>query len=238
MKISIEMQILAGALVALCAYFVGNINNAIVISRMKGKDIRECGSGNPGTMNMLRTYGKLLGVLTLILDVLKGVVPCMLGWLFMGDGQFLRLGSDRIGMYVAGFFAVLGHIYPALMKFKGGKGAATIIGVCLTMQPLYTIATFAFGVAFLFVTQVGSLTSFIIISAPLAMEGLSAANNPIGVYAAVILYAMYLLSIFAHRKNFVKLFSGNEGRVTLIKSKKQKPPIDRAIVFDGVTVGE
>ena len=120
MTIPVSMQILAGALVAVGSYFVGNINNAVMISRMKGKDIRQCGSGNPGTMNMLRTYGKFLGVLTLILDVLKGVIPCLLGWLFMGDGQFLRMGSDKLGMYVAGFFAVLGHIYPVVFKFKGG----------------------------------------------------------------------------------------------------------------------
>ncbi|MCH5165477.1 MAG: glycerol-3-phosphate acyltransferase [Clostridiales bacterium] len=237
MMISVLMQALAGTLVALGAYFVGNMNNAILISRLKGKDIRECGSGNPGTMNMLRTYGKLLGVLTLILDVLKGVIPCMLGWLFMGGGQFLRLGSDRIGMYVAGICAVLGHVYPVTMKFHGGKGAATIIGVCLTMQPLYTLATFAFGVAFLLITKVGSLTSFIIISAPLTVEGLTAAQNPLGIYCSLILFSMYAFSLFAHRSNLVKLFSGNERRVILFK-QKQKAEIDRSIVFDGVTVAE
>ena len=238
MTISVSMQILAGSLVAVGSYFVGNINNAILISRLKGKDIRQCGSGNPGTMNMLRTYGKLLGVFTLILDVLKGVVPCMLGWLFMGDKQFLVLGSDRMGMYIAGIFAVLGHIYPALMKFKGGKGAATIIGVCLTLQPLFTLAAFAFGVAFLFVTKVGSLTSFIIVSAPMVAEGSSLAHNSLGLYCSLLLFAMYLLILFAHRKNVVKLFSGNEGRVVLIKPKQPVPDTDRSIVFDGVIVAE
>lgn len=237
MTISVPMQILAGVLVALGSYFIGNINNAILISRIKGKDIRECGSGNPGTMNMLRTYGKLLGVLTLILDVLKGVVPCLLGWLFMGNGQFLRLGSDRLGMYVAAICAVFGHIYPVLMKFHGGKGAATIIGVCLTMQPLYTLVTFAFGVAFLFATTVGSLTSFIMISAPLAIEGLSSTNNPIGVYASVILFVMYLLSLFAHRKNVYKLFYGNEGRVVIIKPKQKRQP-DRSFVYEDYVIAE
>lgn len=237
MTISVPMQVLAGVLVALGSYFIGNINNAILLSKIKGKDIRECGSGNPGTMNMLRTYGKLIGVITLILDVLKGVVPCLLGWLFMGNGQFLRLGSDRLGMYVAAICAVLGHIYPVLMKFKGGKGAATIIGVCLTMQPLYTLATFAFGVAFLLITTVGSLTSFIMMSAPLAVEGLSSTNNPIGVYASVILFAMYLLSLFAHRKNLYKLFYGNEGRVVLFKHKQKLQP-DRSFVYEDYLIAE
>lgn len=238
MTIPVSMQILAGALVAVGSYFIGNINNAVMISRMKGKDIRQCGSGNPGTMNMLRTYGKFLGVLTLILDVLKGVIPCLLGWLFMGDGQFLRMGSDKLGMYVAGFCAVLGHIYPVVFKFHGGKGAATIIGVCLTMQPLYTLAAFAFGVAFLLTTKVGSLTSFLIISAPFAVEGLEAAVNPLGVYCVVIFFVMFMLVLFAHRKNVIKLFSGNEGRVVLFKSKKPKAEKDRAIVYDDILIAE
>jgi len=232
------MQVLSGVLVAFGAYFVGNINSAILISKLKGKDIRECGSGNPGTMNMLRTYGKVLGVLTLVLDVLKGVVPCLLGWLFMGDGQFLQLGSDRFGMYVAGFCAVLGHIYPVTMKFKGGKGAATIIGVCLTMQPLYALAAFAFGVAFLFATTVGSLTSFIMISLPLTVEGIYASGSPLGVYCAVILFAMYALSLFAHRKNLVKTFSGTEGRVVLVKNRKRHAHADRDAVYEQYIVVE
>lgn len=238
MTIPVSMQILAGVLVAIGSYFIGNINNAILISKIKGKDIRECGSGNPGTMNMLRTYGKILGVLTLILDVLKGVVPCLLGWLFMGNGQFLKLGSDKLGMYIAGFFAVLGHIFPALMKFKGGKGAATIIGVCLAMQPLYTLATFAFGVAFLILTTVGSLTSFIMISAPFAIEGLEAAQNPLGIYAALILFLMYLLVLFAHRENLYKLFSGREGRVLLFGYQKRAKSLDRSAVIDDYIIAE
>ena len=233
MTIPLSMQILTGVLVALGAYFIGNINSAILISRLKGKDIRECGSGNPGTMNMLRTYGKILGVLTLVCDVLKGVVPCILGWLFMGSGQFLRFGSDRIGMYAAGFCAVLGHVYPVTMKFKGGKGAATIIGVCLTLQPLYTLAAFAFGVAFLFATQIGSITSFLIICPPIVIESVTnASDSSMGLACAIFLFAMYALSLFAHRKNLVKLFSGREGRVVLVKPKKQKPRRDRAILFE------
>ncbi|MBD5132168.1 MAG: glycerol-3-phosphate acyltransferase [Clostridiales bacterium] len=238
MTIPVSMQILAGVLVAVGSYFIGNINSAILISKLKGKDIRQCGSGNPGTMNMLRTYGKVLGVLTLVLDVLKGVIPCLFGWLFMGGDQFLMLGTDRMGMYVAGFCAVLGHIYPVTMKFHGGKGAATIIGVCLTMQPLYTLAAFAIGVVFLIVTHVGSITSFLMICPPLVVESINAANNPLGLYCSIILMAMFCLSLFAHRKNLVKLFSGREGQVVLFKSKKQKPRKDRAIVFDETAIAE
>lgn len=238
MKISIEYQILAGVIVALAAYLMGNISNAILISRLKGKDIRQCGSGNPGTMNMLRVYGKALGVLTLALDVLKGTLPCILGWLFMGDGQFLQLGTDRIGMYVAGLFVVIGHVYPVFLKFKGGKGAATVIGACLAMQPLYTLLFFVIGVAFLILTTIGSLTSFIMIGAPLAIEGLAAANNPMGIYASSVLFLMYLLVLYAHRKNLFGLFAGTEGRVKLFGYQKRDKAVDRSAVLEEYLIVE
>lgn len=232
------MQILAGVLVALCSYLIGNINNAVTISKLKGKDIRTCGSGNPGTMNMIRTFGKPIGALVLVLDLAKGIVPCMLGWLFMGDGQFLALGADRIGLYVAGLCVTLGHIFPVFFKFKGGKGAATIIGVGFTLQPYWAVGFFVLGVLFLLVTKIGSLTSFIMMSAPLVAEGPLAAQNPYGAICATIVFVMFALSLFAHRSNLVKLFSGYEGRVVLIKSKKQKPPVDRSAVFERITIVE
>ncbi len=237
----IQKQALIGVIVAVCSYFFGNINWAIAISKMKGRDIRKCGSGNPGTMNMLRSFGKALGVLTLVLDVMKGVVPCILGWLFMGDGEFCKFGDNYIGMYVAGFAAVLGHIYPVTMKFKGGKGAASIIGVCLTIQPLYTVGFFVVGVLFLFVTKIGSLTSFIIIVGPMTAEGVMAAGSSpweLAVISSTLVFATFALSLFAHRSNLVKLFSGREGQVVLKKSKKAKPQIDRSVLFEDRLIAE
>lgn len=238
MTISHDMQILAGVFVAIGAYLLGNVSNAIMISKLKGRDIRTCGSGNPGTMNMIRTFEKPIGALALVLDLAKGIVPCLLGWLFMGDGQFLTLGSDRMGLYVGGMCVTLGHIFPVCYKFKGGKGAATIIGVGLTLQPYWALGFFALGVLFLFFTKIGSLTSFIMMSAPLTVEGPIAAQNPYGAICTVIVFVMFALSVFAHRSNLVKLFSGYEGKVVLKKPKKQKPPVDRSLVFESITVVE
>ncbi len=238
MKIGTGWQVLVGALVVLGAYFMGNINNAILISRIKGKDIRQCGSGNPGTMNMIRTYGKKLGALTLVLDVVKGIIPSVLGWLFMGDGEFLWLGADRLGLYVGGLCAVLGHIYPVCMKFKGGKGVATILGVCITAQPLWTVCAFTVGLLFLLFTKIGSLTSFFMMCPPLTVEGINAATSPSGVASAILVFVLFALTLFAHRKNLVKMFSGNEGRVVLKHSKKQKPVTDRSVVYESVIIAE
>lgn len=215
-------------LVAISSYFWGNINWAVVISKLKGRDIRTIGSGNPGTMNMLRNFGIPIGAVTLVMDVVKGILPCIIGWLLLGNNQFLRLGSDRIGLYIAAIATVLGHVYPLLMRFKGGKGVATIIGICLTAQPIVTLICFAIGVAFLFITEIGSLTSFIIIFIPLAFEGVLAAQSPHPIAAPILVFALFLLTLVAHRSNIVKLFSGTEGRVVLIhrKDKKDKPKIE------------
>ncbi len=238
MTISWQMEIVVGVLVALGAYFIGNINSAVLLSRIKGKDIRKCGSGNPGTMNMIRTYGKLWGALTLVLDVTKGIIPSVLGWLFMGTGEFLWMGADRIGLYVGGLSAALGHIYPVVMKFKGGKGVATTLGICLTAQPLWTIGFFVFGLGFLFVTKIGSLTSFVMMCAPLTVEGVQAATSPVGVAGAILVACIFALTFFAHRKNLVKTFSGNEGRVVLKKSKKQSVSADRSFLYNKQIVVE
>lgn len=240
MKISFQMQILVGVLVVLCSYFIGNINSAVFLSRLKGKDIRQCGSGNPGTMNMIRTYGKIFGAFTLVLDVIKGIVPALLGWLFMGDGEFLKIGADRIGLYVGGLSVVVGHVYPVVMKFKGGKGVATILGVCITAQPLYTIGFFAFGVVFLMITKIGSLTSFIMMCAPLSVEGVSASSSglPTAIACTVLIFALFSLTLFAHRSNLVKTFSGNEGKVVLRRSKKKSQKVDDTIVYNRVIIAE
>lgn len=238
MTISVSMQILVGVIVGVCSYFLGNINSAIMLSKMKGRDIRTCGSGNPGTMNMLRSFGKPMGALTLVLDVSKGVIPALLGWLFMGNGEFLRLGSDRMGLYVAGLCTEIGHIYPVIMKFKGGKGIATVFGVCMVAQPIAMVASFAIGVVFLLGTKIGSLTSFAMICTPLTLEGINAVSGPLAVPCVILVFAMFALTLFAHRPNLAKLFSGNERQVVLVKPKNKKPPADSSILFDNRIIAE
>ncbi|MCH5351789.1 MAG: glycerol-3-phosphate acyltransferase [Clostridiales bacterium] len=238
MEIKWEYQILVGVLVGVLSYLLGNVNTAIMISKLKGKDIRTCGSGNPGTMNMLRTFGKPIGALTLVLDVLKGVIPSLLGWLFMGKGQFLALGSDRIGILVGGICVEIGHIYPVFMKFKGGKGIATVFGVCMVCRPIAMLISFAVGVLLLIYVQIGSLTSFILLCAPLTLEGYFSAGSPSALPSAILVICMFSLTLFAHRSNLVKLFSGCEGRVVLKKSKKPKKYVDRSIAFEKVIVAE
>lgn len=221
MTLSPEMTALTYVLVIVLSYFWGNISWAIAISRMRGRDIRTLGSGNPGTMNMIRNFGKIIGAINLTMDVFKGVLPTLLGWLFLGDGEFLVLGADRIGAYVGGIAVTIGHVFPVMYKFKGGKGVATIIGCCLTLQPILTVLSFGVGVAFLFITNIGSLTSFIIICPPMAYEGYLASMQQNGAICAILVFFLFALTMFAHRNNIIKMFAGREGRVPLLKRKNK-----------------
>lgn len=114
--------VLSIAAIIAAAYFLGGINFAIIISKKKfGADIRDYGSGNAGMTNMMRTFGKKAGIITFVGDIGKTVVACLLGYLLLG----------RLGAFVAGLFCMVGHMFPAAYKFKGGKGVACALATIL-----------------------------------------------------------------------------------------------------------
>lgn len=216
------------AAVIMGSYLFGNINTALIISKIKKQDVRKMGSGNPGTMNMFRNYGVILGVVTLLCDALKGALPCLFGWWLLGE-EF-SLGADRFGLYLGALSVIVGHIFPVFLKFKGGKGIASSIGVCLVVNPIATLITFAVGVAFILITKMGSVTSFIIISFPLAIEGFAAsgADGYMALVNGLLIFTLFSLTLFAHRKNIVKLFTGKESKTVLFgknKSAKKKETV-------------
>ena len=220
------MTALKFVLLIVLSYLLGNVNFAIVISKLKKRDIRKLGSGNPGTMNMIRNFGVGIGLLTLALDALKGALPCVMGWLVCGEAW--QLGADKIGLYVGGISAIVGHIFPVFFKFKGGKGVATSVGVCLVISPIATLISFAIGVLFLIFIKIGSITSFIIISFPIAFHAFTEMRGGASVAVGILLFAMFCLTLFAHTKNIIKLFSGNERQVVIFKNlgKKKKKKAD------------
>lgn len=227
------------ALVAVASYLYGNVNNAVLISRLLGKDIRKQGSGNPGTLNMSRTFGMGVGVLVLTLDIFKGVIPSLVSSLCFGDACFAS-STYSVGVcarYVAGFFAVLGHVFPVLYRFKGGKGVATTIGVLAVCDWKITLAFGLVAIAFIIFTGVGSVGSFIATTPPaiiffvlelLGTNGLSGGAFWFFVIAESCLVLTVLLVYFAHRENLVRLFKGEEhktdwlGMLKKLGSKKKK----------------
>ncbi|MBQ7603087.1 MAG: glycerol-3-phosphate acyltransferase, partial [Clostridia bacterium] len=112
------------AIVLVVSYFVGNINFARIISRHKNIDITIQSSGNPGATNMYRTFGPKLGYLTLLLDAIKGIIAACLGLFVLGHSYFPPDADGLTGLYVCGLAAMVGHCFPVIYGFKGGKGVS------------------------------------------------------------------------------------------------------------------
>lgn len=226
-------------LLAIGSYLIGNVNFAILISRAKNRDITKEGSGNPGTMNMSRTFGLKIGVFTFVLDVLKGLLPALVGRLVFRDMFFgdSTLEVSIMAQYVAGFFAVLGHIFPVSLNFKGGKGIATTIGVFLVTETWVTLIFLVIAFAYILITAMGSMGSFIATTPP-AIAGLidlyilGFEKEPTFAYGtAFFVVTMFLivgiitLTWYAHRKNIKRLLAGEEhetGWLDLLYEKRMK----------------
>ena len=204
--------------IVVIGYLFGNFNTAVVISKLKGRDIRTLGSGNPGTMNMLRNFGIFWGLMTLLGDALKGAVPALLGWWIYGDEW--ALGADKLGACIAGVSVITGHIFPVFYRFRGGKGIASTIGVCAVIHPVAMLCSFAVGAVFLIFTHMGAVTSFIMITVPIVAEAVRCAGDAPA--TAALLFVLFMLTLFAHRGNIVKLMTGKERPVVLFGRKDKK----------------
>ncbi|HBU12248.1 MAG TPA: acyl-phosphate glycerol 3-phosphate acyltransferase [Clostridiales bacterium] len=192
-------------LIPVIAYLIGGIPFSYVFSKtIKGEDIRERGSGNAGTTNALRSYGWGLGLLTLIGDVMKGVVAALIG---------LWLGGET-GLYIAGVFAVVGHNFSIYLKFKGGKGIAATTGVLLIIQPIPTIVIFGTCVLIVVATKIMSIGSLIGLCASVVAAFILSNGNLLWSFSVLIIA---LLGIFSHRENISRLAQGNERKLNLSK---------------------
>lgn len=191
------------ALASLASYLVGSIPFAVLAGKLKGVDLTKQGSGNPGATNAIRVLGPAIGVPVLALDVLKGylavtaIAPLVAG----AGGETARLAC--------GAAAVLGHVWPVTLRFRGGKGVATAGGVFLGLAPAATgIAAATFVVALLVGrwVSVASMAAAVALPVALAVRGASPALLVAGL-------ATLALVLLRHRANFARLASGTEGRV-------------------------
>ena len=220
----IEM-ILAFLVVVIVSYLIGCINFAIIISKAKSKgkgDIRSIGSGNPGMLNMSRAYGIGVGILILFLDICKGLVPCLVCRLVFKNFNYLNMNLEVTALYLAGLGAVCGHIFPFWLKFKGGKGISTTIGVFLASQPLPTLLFGISAIVFILLTRMGSMGSFIA-TTPSAIVSCWFFYRENHIYFAQCLslkilflltslcvLIIILITWWAHRKNIQRLLVGEE----------------------------
>ncbi len=204
-------------LLGIFGYLLGNFSSAKFLSRLKKDDITKHGSGNPGTMNMLRTFGFKYGLLTLLMDALKGAIPSLVGYFIFGGANGGNLAY--IGLFFGGIFAILGHNFPAFYKFKGGKGVACIFGMFAVAEPLWTPLMFVICFVYLLIFKYGVLASFIFITTLTIIEGYKFRGN---ITICLLLFAIFFLTWFMHRQNFFRLLIGKENKVNLFKNKKNK----------------
>ena len=198
-------------LVGLIAYLIGSINFAIIFSKkFAGFDVREKGSKNAGTTNVLRTVGKKAAALTLICDILKGVVAVLIAML---AAKIWEESDIEVLKYLAGLFSIIGHTFPVYYGFKGGKGVATSLGVLLVVNPQIGGICLVFALVIMAATKWVSLGS--IAAATLFPILTVFMTDNFG--AKVISIIIALLVIFNHRANIKRLKNGTENKLSFKK---------------------
>lgn len=207
-------------IIAVIAYLIGSINFSIILSkRMAGFDIREKGSGNAGTTNMLRAVGKKAAVITLICDILKGVVSILIAVL---AGKIVKNLDNALLVQLAGIFVIIGHTFPIFFKFKGGKGIATSLGVLLMINWQIGLICLIFALVLMALTKmvsVGSIAAailFPILVAFIDQNYIVPTSNSNWSYL-VFSIIVALLVIFNHRANVQRILNGTENRLSFKK---------------------
>ena len=208
-------------IIAIIAYLIGSINLSILISKKKaGYDIRQKGSGNAGTTNMLRNLGKKYAAITLICDVLKGVVAIVIAIIV---GNILGDTNKALLVQIAGVAVVIGHTFPIFFGFKGGKGVATSLGILLMTNWQLGLICLVFALVLMALTRVvsmGSIAAAILYPILTLFVGgghyiveSSGLGNGYFIYSVILA----VIVIFNHRENIKRILSGTENKISFNK---------------------
>lgn len=205
------------ALAVIAAYLIGSINFAVIFTKaFKKTDIREHGSGNAGTTNVMRVGGLLPGILTFIFDAFKGFVACTVGKVVFDcvfQSQNTLFTSPFAGAYICGVICMIGHIFPLFFKFRGGKGVATSVGifaVCCPKAIIIGLAVFAIVTLISRYVSLGSLVATIVVVSLATVFRTSDTPALVQIVSCAI---MAVLIIYKHFENIKRLISGEENRI-------------------------
>ena len=208
-------------IMAIIAYCIGSINFSVIFSKkFAGFDVREKGSGNAGSTNMLRSVGKKAAALTLICDVLKGVVAIVIAIIL---GNIFQDLNKELLLQIAGIAVVLGHTFPVFFQFKGGKGVATSLGILLMSNWQIGLICLVFGIVLIALTRMVSLgscaaavlfpvlTLFINDHYTVLTEGKQ--GNVYLVYSIILA----IIVLYNHRSNIKRILNGTENKISFKK---------------------
>ena len=207
--------------IAIIAYLIGSINFSILISERKaGYDIRQKGSGNAGTTNVLRNLGKKYAAITLICDVLKGVVAIGIA---VVAGNIVKDANNALLVQIAGIAVVLGHTFPIFFGFRGGKGVATSLGILLITNWQIGLICLVFGVVLIALTRVVSMGSmaaavlFPVLTVFIGGEYYIVQGSGLGNGYFIYSVILAIIVIFNHRENIKRILSGSENKISFKK---------------------
>ncbi len=207
---------------AIIAYLIGSVNFSVLISKkMAGFDVREKGSGNAGSTNVLRTVGKKAAVITLVCDILKGIVSILIAIIV---GKIAKNISPAILVEVSAIFVVVGHTFPIFFEFKGGKGVATSLGIVLLINWKIGLICLIFALLLMALTRMVSLGS---ISAAVLFAVLTIfiRDSYIVEFEPNFIIFGFLLAgfvIFNHRTNLQRILAGTENKLSFKKSEEEE----------------
>ena len=210
-------------IVAIIAYLIGSVNFSVLISKkMAGFDVREKGSGNAGTTNMLRSVGKKAAAITLVCDILKGVVSIVIAIIV---GNVAKNLDRELLLQIAGIAVVLGHTFPIFFGFKGGKGVATSLGVLLMSNWQIGLICLVFAVALMVLTRMVSLGScaaavlFPVLTLFINQHYTVLTDGKSGRVYFVYSVILAIIVLYNHRSNIKRILSGTENKLSFKGTK-------------------
>ncbi|MFN3478773.1 MAG: glycerol-3-phosphate 1-O-acyltransferase PlsY [Thermodesulfovibrionales bacterium] len=187
-------------LLGLISFLIGSIPVGLIVARVKGIDLRKVGSGNIGATNVLRAMGKGPALITLAGDMLKGFLPVIISSSFL---------NDTLSIGIIGLVAILGHDFSLFLRFRGGKGVATSIGVLLAYSPFVAILTILLWIIIVFMSRyssMGAIVSFILLPLNIYVFDYSYEKFVISIFITILL-------LFKHRENIGRLLTGQEPKI-------------------------
>ena len=208
-------------IIAIIAYAIGSINFSVLISRkMAGFDVREKGSGNAGTTNMLRSVGKKAAAITLLCDVLKGVVAIGIALIV---GSIVKNVDKAVLVQIAGILVVVGHTFPIFFEFKGGKGVATSLGVIMMINWKIGLICLVFALAimaFSRMVSMGSVGAAILFPVLTLFMNTNFIVEASGMKYFIFSVILAAIVIFNHRANIKRIANGTENKLSFKNANK------------------
>lgn len=205
-------------IIAVIAYAIGSINFSVLISKkIAGFDVREKGSGNAGSTNVLRAVGVKAAVITLICDILKGIVAILIAVLI---GNIVGNTDRALLVQIAGILVVIGHTFPIFFQFKGGKGVATSLGVLLITNWKIGLICLTFALVIIIITKMvsmGSMGAAILFPVLTIFIGDSFIVPATGFKYLIFSIILAVFVIFNHRENIKRIMNGTENKLSFKK---------------------